>query len=134
MSDSPRAVVAFSGGVSCRRDERGPLGLTLVGRTVDRPDELAVVSFSGTAPDDLPEALEDARVDRLSPDTWRIASLQREWLIAARAVHVHREISATFYRAVVPRVAPVSKRVLWRIILALAQNPTGRRVLLALRR
>ena len=83
LADYGKVVVAFSGGVSCRRDERGPLGVTLVGRTVDHPDELAVVSFSGAAPDCLPEALEDARVDRLSPDTWRIASLQREWLITA---------------------------------------------------
>jgi hypothetical protein len=134
VSDSPQAVVAFSGGVSCRRDDRGPLGVTLVGRTLDHPDELAVVSFSGTAPDGLPEALEDARVERLSPNTWRIASLQREWLVTARAIHVHREISATFYRAVAPRVAPLGKRVFWRIILALVQNPTAKRVLFALRR
>jgi len=128
MPESQR-IVRFRGGVSCRRDE-GPFGLTLIGCTTDRPDELATLAFSGTAPAKLPEALEDATVEQLSGGQYRICSGQREWIIPARSVHLHREVSATFYRAVAPRPPPWSKRLFWRIVLALAASSTGKRLLL----
>ena len=65
MSPEPHRVVAFRGGVSCRRDTNGPLGLTLIGWTADHPDEKAFVAFSGRAPDTLPEVLEDPTVHRI---------------------------------------------------------------------
>lgn len=131
--DEPRRIVRFRGGVSCRR-EAGPLELTLVGLTTDRPDEVATLAFSGTAPAGLPEALEDATVEQVEAGRYRIRSGQREWVFAARAVHLHREVSASFYRAIAPRVVPWSKRLFWRVVLAMAASPTGKRLLLALRR
>jgi hypothetical protein len=127
-------VLAFRGGVSCRREPDGPLGLTLIGWTSDHPDERVSLAFSGPAPRTLPEVLEDPVVDRLDERRYRIASTPREWVIEASAIHLHREVAATFYRAIPPREAPWSRRLFWRIVLALARSTWGKRLMLALRR
>jgi hypothetical protein len=127
-------VVTFCGGVSCRRDSCGPLGLTLIGWTADHPEERVSLAFAGQAPDNLPEVLEDPTVYRVDERRFRIASTPREWLIEATAVHIHREIATAFYRAIPPRAAPWSKRFFWRVVLALASKSWGKRLLLALRR
>ena len=127
-------VVTFVGGVSCRRDPSGPLGLTLIGRTADHPEEKVSLAFAGRAPDTLPEVLEDPTVYRLDERRYRIASTPREWLVEATGVHIHREVTTAFYRAIPPRTAPWSKRFFWRVVLALVANSWGKRLLLALRR
>jgi hypothetical protein len=132
LMDEARRIVRFRGGVSCRRDD-GPLGLTLIGRTPDRPDETATLAFAASAPSDLPEALEDATVEQLDAGRYRILSGRREWIFPARSAHLHREVSTTFYRAITPRLVPWSKRVFWRVVLAMVSNPVGKRVLLVLR-
>jgi hypothetical protein len=134
MSPEPHRIVTFRGGVSCRRDSNGPLGLTLIGWTVDHPDERAVVAFSGRAPDNLPDALEDPTIYRVDERRYRISSAPREWLVEAIAVHVHREIAASFYRAIPPRTAPWTKRLFFRVLLAMMSSSWGKRLLLALRR
>src|ERR1700759_4090451 len=101
--DEARRIVRFRGGISCRRDDP-PFGLTLIGRTIDRSDEIATLAFTGAAPEGLPEALEDATVEQIAANQYRIWSGRREWIFAARAVHLHREVSATFYRAIAPRL------------------------------
>src|SRR4051812_15816055 len=111
--DEATTIVRFRGGVSCRRDE-APLGLTLIGRTVDRSDEIATLAFVSAAPESLPEALEDATVEQIAGGQYRISSGSREWIFAARSVHLHREVSATFYRAITPRRVPWNKRLFWR--------------------
>jgi hypothetical protein len=127
-------VVTFRGGVSCRRDSHGPLGLTLIGWTSDHPEEKVTLAFSGRAPDTLPEVLEDAKVDRLADGRYRIVSTAREWTIEARAIHLHREIATAFYRAIPPRPAPWIRRLLFRVLLGLVATGWGKRLLLALRR
>jgi hypothetical protein len=131
--DETRRIVRFRGGVSCRRDE-GPLGLTLIGRTPDRPDEVATLAFAAAAPPGLPEALEDATVEQVEAGRYRIWSDTREWLLCARSVHLHREVSSTFYRAISPRLVPWNKRLFWRVVLALAASRMGKALLLTLRR
>jgi hypothetical protein len=131
--DEPTRIVRFRGGVSCRRDE-APLGLTLIGRTVDRSDEIATLAFVSAAPESLPEALEDATVEQIAAGQYRICSGRREWIFAARSVHLHREVSATFYRAIAPRLVPWNKRLFWRIVLAMVSSRFGKSVLLTLRR
>ncbi len=134
MSDEPFRVVTFRGGVSCRRDAGGPLGLTLIGLTTDHPDEWVSVSFSGQAPETLPEVLEEPTVYRIDERRFRIASHPREWLVEATAVHVHREIATAFYRAIPPRHVPWRKRLFFRLLLAMmGQLVGGKRLLLALR-
>src|SRR5229473_4935887 len=120
--DEARRIVRFRGGVSCRRDE-GPLGLTLIGRTTDRPDETATLAFATSAPAGLPEALEDATVEQIDASRYRIWTGQREWIFSARSAHLHREVSTIFYRAIAPRLVPWSKRLFWRVVLGMASSP-----------
>src|SRR6201996_3093468 len=131
--DEPQRIVRFRGGVSCRRDD-SPLGLTLIGQTTDRPDEIATLAFMGVAPSKLPEALEDATVEKTGTGQYRIWSGRREWILPARSAHLHREVSTAFYRAIAPRPAPWGKRFFWWLVLGLVANPVGRRLLLTLRR
>jgi len=125
--------MTFRGGVSCRRDPDGPLGVTLIGWTADHPDERASVAFSGRAPDSLPEVLEDPAVYRVDERHYRISSAPREWIVEATTVHVHREIATSFYRAIPPRTPPWSKRLFFRVVMAMMSKPWGKRLLLALR-
>lgn len=134
MSEANPTIARFRGGVGCRRESDTPLGLTLVGRSADRPDEVICVAFSGSAPEDLPEVLEDARVERDSDNSYRIVADSRHWVIAAPAVHVHRDVATVFYRAVAPRSPPLMRKILLNLVLTLAHSPTGKRLLLALRR
>lgn len=122
-------VVRFQGWISCRHDGEGPLGLILVGRTRDRPSETVQMAFACVAPPDLPEALEDASVERLGPRLYRISSGDRSWTLDAVA-HLHREVATAFYRALPPRPVPFRKRLFWRVLLALAATPAGRWLLL----
>jgi hypothetical protein len=131
--DETRRMVRFRGGVSCRRDD-GPLGLTLIGRTTDRPDEIATLAFAAAAPPGLPEALEDATVEQVEDGRYRIRSDLREWVFSARSAHLHREVASTFYRAIAPRLVPWKKRLFWRIVLAVAASRVGKTLLLTLRR
>jgi hypothetical protein len=131
--DETKRIVRFRGGVSCRRDD-GPLGLTLIGRTTDRPDEVATLAFAASAPAGLPEALEDATVEQVDAGRYRIWSGKREWIFPARSAHLHREVSTIFYRAIAPRSVPWSKRLFWRVVLALAASSMGKRLLLVFRK
>jgi hypothetical protein len=127
--DEPR-IIRFRGWISCRRDGEGPLGLILVGRTTQhRREEAVQLAFSCRAPVDLPDALEDARVEFLGDNRHRLTSGDRSWTLQG-AAHVHREVAAAFYKALPPRPVPWKKRVFWRVMLALAAHPLGRKLLL----
>lgn len=126
---APTGIVRFLGWISCRRDGEGPLGLILVGRTRDRPDEPVQMAFACPAPVDLPEALEEATVERLGPRQYRLSSGDRSWTLDGVA-HVHREVASVFYKAVPPRPVPLRKRLFWRVMLGLAGTAAGRWLLL----
>jgi hypothetical protein len=135
MPEEEVATVArFKGAVSCARSSRGPLGLTLTGRAADHPDEEIQLAFAGAAPADLPERLEDAVVERGRPGEYRIASAARAWTVAARSVHLHREVAQRFYRAIPPRPAPLARRTLFGLMLRLARSRAGIALIRALRR
>ena len=135
MPEEEVATVArFSGAVSCASSSRGPLELTLAGRTADHPDEEIRLAFAGAAPADLPARLEDAVVERTGPGEYRIASATRAWTVAARSVHLHREVAERFYRAIPPRPAPLMRRVLFAVMLRLARSRAGIALIRALRR
>jgi hypothetical protein len=125
-------LATFCGVVHCRRANTVP-GLILSGSTAEA-EEPAALAFSATAPADLPVTLQDAVVDHLGDADYRIGAGQREWLITAPAVHLHRGIAAQFYRAIPPRPAPWTKRLFWRVVLALAASRGGLALLRALRR
>jgi len=125
-------LLAFRGAV---RVETGPppLGLTLRGATAAAPEDETVLAFSAP-PAQLPERLEDVRVEALPGGQYAVRCGEREWRIAARAVHLTRASGAEFYRALPPRAVPIAKRLLWRIVLALAASRAGLGLLRALRR
>jgi hypothetical protein len=131
--DDVKRIVRFRGGVSCRRED-GPLGLTLIGRTTDRLDEVATLAFAARPPADLPEALEDATVEEVEAGRYRIWSGRREWVFPAHAIHLHREVSTTFYRAIAPRQVPWTTRLFWNVVLSMASSRLGKRLLLMIRR
>jgi hypothetical protein len=122
-------TVRFLGWISCRRDGEGPLGLILVGRTKDRPDEAVQMAFTCPAPLDLPEALDEVTVERLSPRQYRLTSGDRSWTLDGVA-HIHREVAGAFYKALPPRPVPLRKRLFWRVMLGLAATSAGRWLLL----
>ena len=126
-------LATFRGTVQCCRAATVP-GLTLRGSTTEAPGEPTALAFSAAAPADLPDTLADAVVDHLGGAQYRIGDATRAWLIAAPAVHLHREIAAQFYRAIPPRPAPWAKRVFWRVVLSLAASRAGLALLRALRR
>jgi hypothetical protein len=95
---------------------------------------MASIAFTGPAPEGLPEALEDASVEQLDGTTYRIVCVGKEWLVSARAAHLHREVATAFYRVVTPRRPRWRRRIFWRIALSLARHPAGKRLLFALRR
>ena len=127
------SVVHFTGAVACSRSREGPLGLTLSGRTADRPGEEVRLAFAGAAPADLPGQLEDAVIERAGSGRYRIASGARSWTLAARALYLHRDVGRDFYRAIPPRRAPLRRRVLFGAMLALARSRAGIALLKALR-
>ena len=131
---TPRLVAVFRGTVTCRREAGRSPGLTLIGAAAAAPRESLILTLLGPAPDDLPATLAAASVLSLDGQCYRIVSPPREWLVWARAAYVHREVAADFYQAIPPHRVPVWKRLLWRLLLALAAGRAGRRILLAIRR
>jgi len=129
----PERLASFEGTVRCARSPP-PLGLTLRGVTRERPGEEMVLAFSVDPPVEFPESLEDASVEQVGARRYRIASHAREWLIAASAVHVHREVAAEFYRAIPPRPVPLAKRLFWQLVLRVAASRPALAVLKAVRR
>jgi len=135
MPEQEVATVArFTGAVTCARSSRGPLGLTLTGRAADRPEEEIQLAFAGAAPADLPDRLEDAVVEHGGPGEYRIVSTARTWPVAARSVHLHREVAQSFYRAIPPRPAPLLRRTLFGLMLSLARSRAGIALIRTLRR
>jgi hypothetical protein len=130
MAEVPTGVAAFRGPVRCRRDPAGPLEITLEGHAAGDP---LTIAFSGATDPGLPEALDDAVVERVGPARYRIASGTRAWLIEAAAIHLHRDVAREFYRALPPRPAPAARRLVFRLALLLAGSRAGLAVLRALR-
>ena len=127
----PEPLVAFRGAVSCQRAP-GALRLTLSGEAA--PGARVTLTFGAAAAADLPAVLQDPVIEELAANQYRVSSARGAWVISAPAVHLHREIAAEFYRAIPPRPMPPLRRVLWRIVLALAGSRAGLAVLRTLRR
>ena len=134
MAEQEVPILArFSGAVTCAWSSHGPLELTLTGRAADPPGEEMRVAFAGASAD-LPERLDDVVIERCGPNEYLIASAALAWTIGARSVHVHREVAAAFYRAIPPRPAPLARRMLYGVMLALARSRAGIALIRALRR
>ena len=127
---SPPPLAGFRGAVACRRTVDA---LILSGCAADSADEVLILTLVSAGPAELPESLSAAVVTMLDEQHLRITSGSRDWVVAATSVHLHRDIRRAFYRAVPARPAPLIKRLFWRIVMALAGNRAGKRLLLAIR-
>lgn len=126
----PPPVAAFRGPVACRRTGDA---LILSGCAADSAEEVLILTFISPARADLPESLTDGVVTLLDEQHYRIAWQSRDWIVAATSIHLHRDIRGAFYRAIPTRPAPLVKRLFWRIVMALAGNRAGKRLLLTMR-
>jgi hypothetical protein len=121
----PVLVAAFRGPVSVR----GAPFLTISGTTPDG-DPLEAI-FNTPVPADLPAMLESACIERVSSGQC-IRAAGRVWPIAAITVHLHYGVPS-FYTAIVPRVPPWHRRLLFGLLVGLAARPAGRALLRRLR-
>ncbi len=124
-------VAQFTGAVICTCTAGA--ALTLSGAALDAPAQRLLLTFTGVASGDLPATVTDARVTAVDGQTYRLESGLEHWRIRARALHVHRDVQADFFRAVPPRRVPPGKRLFWRALLWLAARRSGLRLLGALR-
>lgn len=134
MSDPASLVAEFRGPARVRRASAEPLRLILTGRTAAPSGDELELAFAGAAPADLPEVLDDARVERRGPGVFAIVSGARSFRIEARSVHVHLDVGREFYAAIPPRPVPGVRRVLLSAAIALARSRAGLALLRALRR
>jgi hypothetical protein len=144
----PEPLETFRGTVTAARAEHAPLGLTLTGTSAGsaaQPGEPTQLAFSGSAPAGLPAVLQDVSVSEPEGDRYRLSAggagaagvaggEPGEWLLEARAAHLHHDVGAAFYRALPPRPVPWSRRLMWALLLRLAASRAGLSLLAALRR
>lgn len=116
------------GRVIARRDGDGALGIILTGRAEPSGEPLEL-AFAARAARDFPEALEDVRIEQPAARRYRISSGGREWIVEGVA-HLHRDLTSAFSAALPSRLVPWHKRLLWRVLLALAANRWARGMLL----
>lgn len=129
---SPQFLAEFRGPVGCRRMRNA---LTLTGAAADSAEgERLILTLIGSTTPNLPDYLATARVLTVDERHYRIMAGSQDWMVEATSVHVHRDIGGAFYRAIAPRVAPLRKRLFWRVVLALAGTRAGKRLLLSIRR
>ncbi|HLK71677.1 MAG TPA: hypothetical protein VKT19_06950 [Steroidobacteraceae bacterium] len=129
----PETLASFRGTVRCERSSRAHT-LTLSGTSAQGPGEEIALILSASTAVECPHTLEDAVVEQLTGQQYRIRSVAGEWLVEAEAAHLHREVAGAFYRAILPRPAPWRKRLFWRIVLTLAATRSGLAALRMLRR
>lgn len=131
---STGAVAEFRGRVRVLRAPQEPLGLTLTGTGAATPGDEIQLAFTGAAPAELPEVLEDVRVEARAPGVFAIVSGERSFRIEARSVHVHVDVGREFYREIPPRPVPPVRRVLLSAALAIARSRAGLALLRRFRR
>jgi hypothetical protein len=130
-SAAPTApLAAFRGPLACRRAAGA---LILSAGAADSAGEELILTFTAPEPIDIPESIGAAVVTMIDAQHYRITSGSGEWIVAAKSAHLHRDIRSAFYRAIPPRPAPLMKRIFWRVVMALAGNRAGKRMLLAMR-
>jgi hypothetical protein len=132
MSEAPLKgeglLASFRGPVRCAPLPDAPL-FTLHGITPE--GEPLTVTLGAGLPAGLPAMLESPCIERRG-DACLIRAGGREWPVAAGAVHLHRDVPS-FYRGIQPRVPAWHKRLMWRLLLALAARPLGLSLLRRLR-
>jgi hypothetical protein len=124
-------IAALPREVRVTRPAGGALRLRLAGH--DGAGHEVAVDFAEPRAPALPELLHEVRIELRARGAWRILAREGAIEVAAASAHVHSDRSAEVMAAVPPRRAPLSKRLFWRLVLALAASGCGRRLLITLR-
>jgi hypothetical protein len=121
----PSQIARFEGPVSW---EPGPGagGITLLGTISEPRSTPAQLSLIGTEAGQLPSDLADVTAEVSATPGVVLRSGSREWRIACKTWQLHRDVGGTFYAAVPPRPTPWSRRLTWRVLLAVAATAPGR--------
>jgi hypothetical protein len=127
-------MIASLSGVRALRPATGPLNLILLGQEVGTVANATEVAFAGAA-GEVPDDLEYAELDVTDASrVWSVRTARGEFVVRARSLHLHRDVSVAV-RALLPRQsAPLARRLAWRWLPALASSAVGRRLLIAARR
>ena len=129
--NAPRNTLRFAGAVkSVPGPGRG--GVTLLGQLAeaDGSSTPAQLSLLCEQVQQLPATLNDVTFEALAAPQIVLRSGAREWRIACVTWQLHRDAGAAFYAAVPPRVAPWTRRLAWRVLLATAATTPGQWLLL----
>lgn len=138
-------MIASLSGVRALRPAAAPLNLILLGReagTCSTATEIAFAGARGDVPDDL-EYAEVCEVDAPPIDATGVNAVRRAWcvrtargefIIHARSMHLHRDVSTALRTILPPQRAPFLRRLAWRWLPTVVASPIGRRLLAAARR
>lgn len=122
----PPQILRFAGPV---RTVPGPGrgGVTLIGQLAeaDGTSTPAQLSLIGEQAPELPAVLADMTFEALTAPQVVLRSGTREWRMACRTWQLHRDAGAAFYAAIPPRLAPWTRRLAWRVLLAAAATAPG---------
>ncbi len=126
-------IVCLSG-VEVVRPATGPLNLLLQGREVGTCSIATELAFEG-AKGDVPDDLEYAELTRAEPGghAWSVRTARGEYVLHARALHLHRDVSVALRTALPRQKAPWLRRLAWAWLPPLLASAPGRRLLLAAR-
>jgi hypothetical protein len=105
----------------------GRAGITLLGQLAeaDGTTTAAQLSLICEPSQQLPSELNDVTFEALAAPQIVLRSGAREWRIACTTWQLHRDVGAMFYAAIPPRVAPWTRRLAWRVMLATAATAPG---------
>jgi hypothetical protein len=131
----PRELISFAGSVSCER-LAGAIGVRLRGRA-QRPAAqsgdssgavellFSEVAAGGALPPLLhaPQVFELSESDGSRLRNFLVQAQEGRFVLQARSLQLHRDCSASFYRALPREPVPVSMRFGWRLLLGLLRVP-----------
>lgn len=130
-------MIASLSGARVLRSAAGPLNLILLGREAGTPSTATEIAFAGAA-GDVPDDLEYAEVGEAGADAARrafsVRTARGEFLVHARSLHLHRDVSTALRNLLPPQRAPWLRRLVWRWLPAIVASSIGRRLLVVARR
>lgn len=121
--------------VQTLRPASGPLNLVLRGREVGTCSNATELAFAGAA-GDVPDDLEFAEVEAAEPvgRAWSVRTARGDFIVHARALYLHRDVSLTVRTALPRQRAPLLRRLAWWWLPSIVASTLGRRLFLAARR
>lgn len=117
----------FEGPVRCVPGP-GAAGVTLQGRLMQgtEPTAAAELSLMCDEAPPLPREIADASIEIQAAPQVVVRSGAQVWQLRCSTWQLHRDVGAAFYAAIPPRPTPWTRRLGWRVLLALAATAPGR--------